>query len=124
MSFNLNEASQYLDEVGTFPATIVKSENGWTKNSVEAVMVTYRTDDDREKTVSYTEGMRWKLKRVAQAAGLSDKEMEAFEPEYLLGRKVMIKVTKSVKGDNEYLNIDAYSITNIQSKQPANDLPF
>jgi hypothetical protein len=105
MSINLNKASQFLDEAGTFPATITSAKMDWTKNGVECVVLVFCTDDEREINASYTEKMYWKLKRVAMAAGIPEANFEEFEPELLTGKKVIIKTVKTQKEDKEFTNV-------------------
>jgi len=126
MSINLNNASQFLDEAGTFPGQIVTAKMDWTKNGIECVALVFRTDDEREINASYTEKMYWKLKRVAQAAGLTESELEAFTPDMLIGKMVTIKTIKTQKDDKEYTNVGevyAYQQTATPIKR-GDEVPF
>lgn len=132
MSINLNNTSQFLDEVGTFKATIVSAKMDFTRGGAECVAISFRTDDDREIGASYTEKMYWKLKRVAQAAGISPSDYENFEPEMLENKRVMITTAKTVKDDGKaFTNVsEVFSVPGAISPTPAthpqrgNDVPF
>lgn len=123
MSINLNQASQFLDEAGTFPATITNAKMDWTKNGVECVVLVFRTDDEREINASYTEKMYWKLKRVAQAAGIPEANFEEFEPELLTGKKVIIKTVKTQKEDKEFTNVGEVYAAQANTKR-SDEVPF
>jgi len=123
MSINLNKASQFLDEAGTFPATITNAKMDWTKNGVECVVLVFCTDDEREINASYTEKMYWKLKRVAQAAGIPEANFEEFEPELLTGKKVIIKTVKTQKEDKEFTNVGEVYAAQANTKR-SDEVPF
>jgi len=123
MSINLNKASQFLDEAGTFPATITNAKMDWTKNGVECVVLVFCTDDEREINASYTEKMYWKLKRVAMAAGIPEANFEEFEPELLTGKKVIIKTVKTQKEDKEFTNVGEVYAAQANTKR-SNEVPF
>jgi len=123
MSINLNKASQFLDEAGTFPATITSAKMDWTKNGVECVVLVFCTDDEREINASYTEKMYWKLKRVAQAAGIPEANFEEFEPELLTGKKVIIKTVKTQKEDKEFTNVGEVYAAQANTKR-SDEVPF
>jgi len=123
MSINLNKASQFLDEAGTFPATITNAKMDWTKNGVECVVLVFCTDDEREINATYTEKMYWKLKRVAQAAGIPEANFEEFEPELLTGKKVIIKTVKIQKEDKEFTNVGEVYAAQANTKR-SDEVPF
>lgn len=131
MSINLNNTSQYLDEAGQFPATIILAKMDWTKSGSECVKIDFRTDDEREISASYTEKMYWKLKRVAQAAGIPDTDFEIFEPDMLTGKQVIISTVKTRKDDGkEFTNVgDVFACNTVperkaQAALTRDDVPF
>ena len=120
---NLNEhQSTFISEPGIYPCTITVAQDDYTKSGKECVALKFETDDNRAIGCSYVEAVFWKLFRVAQAAGLSEKQRSEFEPKMLLGKQVKVKVVADDQGRCGVSEVFAIDTPN--KPKSNDDIPF
>jgi hypothetical protein len=113
MPVDLNQYTSFITEEGRFATTITEAKEDFTKSGENCITTTFTTPEGSAFTTQFqmNEKWGWKLKKLAEAARLSQSEISNFEPEMLVGKSVDIVLERGEK----YLNLK----TTLRSETPA-----
>lgn len=119
--------SNYLDQPGIYNLAIVATENHIFKSGSTGFAIKMRDEYGRQISdrVVVTEKTLWKIKQIANAAGLTPEEQARFQHKMLIGKSV--KCTCKLDDEN-YLRVDNYSTADAEIDAPPlkdkDDVPF
>jgi hypothetical protein len=122
-TYNLNEGGEYINSPGFYDVQITDAKDVCSNSGTPGVKYYIKTAAGLASTVTYwlTPAAMPMLKNFAVACGLSEAEIENFQPTNLIGHQVNIEFVTNTK-DAKYLDVKTVSTVRIPFE--LQDVPF